>query len=204
MRSSITILSERSNFLRAPRIRHFHALFFHGDAHRNEQWNPLDSRGVNIECEQIDSLTVWCNRFLIPHYCVPGTWPVVSQEVHTRLQNVAGIRFIPIRLGRVVNYPWKVEEPLHIEPGDQDSVDVFKSLPEVDGQDLPVRYEMLTYQHSSVIGHCENVRSVSVETGTQPMSSFQEYNYCSELFKKYPIHRFCGSIVFHRDAWDKI
>ena len=204
LNKSITVLSPRSNFLRSPRLRIFHAMFFHGFAHRNGQWGSLGSRGVDASCERIEPPTVWFNRFMIPHYCYPSTWPVVSQEFHARLKDVPAIRFVPVRLGRVVNYPWSVEEPLHIEPGDQGHVDLFKSLPEVDSRDLKTRYEMLTFEHPSIISQFARCNTVRIEVGTQPLSNFIEYQYCVELFEQYPIHWLYGSLIFEGSEWEKV
>lgn len=204
MTKSIYLVSAISHFLRFPRIRSYHAAFFHGIAHRNGEWYPFDSKGIDASMESVAPITVSFNQHRVPDFCKPGGWPVVTEVFRDRLQNVPNLKTNPILVGKVTDYPWEPGTRIDIRPDSLTDRELFEKLPSKEPTDLRVRYELITYRHQLVCKEFMNSREVILEVGTPPGVDECEYSYSAELLDEYPIHWFEGSMVFAEDVWERV
>lgn len=204
MVSSLVTISGLSQFLKTPLIREYHDAFFNGIAHRNGEWSPLETKGMDAATEEIPILRIWSNQYYVPHYCLPGSWPVVSEVIRRELNDVSSVKFLPVLEERTVDYPWEIGEPVNIEPADMWRIELFESLPAVQPTKLGTRYEMVSYRYKKIIGDYEIKHRTTLTLGTSPSTEMFEYGYCEDFLNDHPIHWLSGSMVFRKDYWDRI
>lgn len=204
MDANIVAVSSLSQYLTTPDIRSYHAAFFHGVAHRNEDWTPFETKGMDATTAEIPILQIWSNQHYVPHYCHPGSWPVVSDVVRNQLRDVSSVKFFPVLEERTVDYPWKIGEPIKIEPGDMWRIQLLESLPAVRPTKLGTRYEMVSYRYKKIIGAYEAKNVTTLLLDTPPSTETFEYRYCDAFLNDYPIHWVAGSMIFRKDCWSRI
>ncbi|MCY2980437.1 MAG: hypothetical protein NTU79_17360 [Planctomycetota bacterium] len=200
----IVVISSLSQYLTTPNIRSYHAAFFHGVAHRNGEWTPFETKGMDATMAVIPILRIWSNQYYVPHYCHPGSWPVVSENLRDQLSGVSSVKFLPVEEERTVNYPWRIGEPIEIEPGDMWRIQLLESLAAVEPTKLGTRYEMVSYRYKKIIGDYELKHTTTLTLDTPPSTETFEYSYCEAFLNDYPIHWVSGSMVFRKDYWSRV
>jgi hypothetical protein len=204
MVNSLVTLSGLSQFLTTPLIREYHDAFFNGIAHRNGEWSPFETKGMDAATAEIPILRIWSNQYYVPHYCLPGSWPVVSEAIRKELRDVSSVKFLPVQEERTVDYPWKIGEPIEIKPGDMWRIQLLESLPAVEPTKLGTRYEMVSYRYKKIIGDYEIKHTTTLTLGTPPSMETFEYSYCDGFLNDYPIHWVSGSMVFRKEYWSRV
>lgn len=204
MAMSFITVSSLDQYLTTPDIRAYHAAFFHGVAHRNEDWTPFETKGMDATTPDIPTLSIWSNQYFVPHYCLPGSWPVVSETIHQLLKDVPSVKFLPVKEERTVEYAWKIGEPINLEPGDMWRIQLLESLPEVEPTKTGRRYEMVSYRYKKIIGTYNTRNTTTLILGTPPSTETFEYQYCESFLNDYPIHWVSGTMVFRKDYWVQI
>ncbi len=202
--NTIVTVSGLSQFLGTPLIREYHDAFFNGIAHRRGEWSPFETNGMDATTLDIPILQIWSNQFYVAHYSLPGSWPVVSEVVRQELADVSSVKFLPVLEERTVDYPWKIGEPIRIEPGDMWRIQLLESLPAVEPTKLGTRFEMVSYRYKKIIGAYEAKNRTELLLGTPPSTETFEYHYCDSFLKDYPVHWVSGSMVFREDIWKRV
>lgn len=150
-------------------------------------------------------LTVWFNRHLVPSYCEPGSWPVVSEAFRNRLSAIPNLKFLPVKFGRVVDSPWQPGKPITVSPAGLSQVELLGRLAEVDCGDLENRFEMMSFRlHKVMIQMRNQLNTFELKVGTPPGTEDCKYAYNAELLEQYPVHHFEGSLVFVDHVWDLV
>lgn len=204
MASSFVSISPLSQFLTTPDIRAYHAAFFHGVAHRNGEWAPFETKGMDAMTPEIPLLHIWSNQYYVPHYCLPGSWPVVSETVRELLKDAPSVKFLPVKEERTIDYAWKIGELIERDRYDMWRIELFESFEAVPPTKLGTRYEMVSYRYKKIIGSYETRHTTTLILETPPSTETFEYRYCEAFLNDYPIHWVSGSMVFRNDYWSLI
>ena len=204
MSQFIFAVSKISYYLKFPRIRSYHAAFFHGIANRMGEWYPFDSMAIDASEGTVAPLNVTFNRYRIANYCNPGSWPIVSREFRSRLDGLTGLRFHPTTVGKVVDYFWAPGVPIPIQPCNLTNRELFGVLNDVDATDLEPRFEMMSHFHQRIICNFAHLQEMDLIIGTPPGVKVFSYSYSEELLTLYPIHWFEGAMIFAEHVWENI
>ena len=200
----LVTVSGLSQFLTTPLIREYHDAFFHGIARRNGRWSPFETNGMDASTAEMPTLQIWSNQHYVPHFCFPGSWPVVSEVLRDQLLDVSQLRFLPVLEERTVDYPWRIGQPIDIEPGDLWRIQLLERLPAVEPTKLGTRYEMVSHRYKKIIGAYDAKKVTTLVLDTPPLTKTLEYHYCDDFLRDYPIHWVAGSMVFRKDYWSRI